>query len=153
MDFIELGLYILDEEFLDTYYLKDYPQNKKDGERPFFACFQDNKNKDIYWCIPISSKVDKYKKILEKHPNAGVITKLYGDKNSVILTQNVFPIHKKYIKRQFILNGCHFKILDKSLKKSILKKARYMRSLLMHNKHYYSDEIINLYHIMSKVET
>ncbi len=152
MEIVELGLYVLEDDYLDKYYIKDFPQNKKDGERPFFACFKDNKDSNIYWCIPISSQVDKYIPIIDKYPNAGEIINLYGKKYSVLLAQNIIPVHKKFIKRIFTVDGIHYKILDKNTKKRILKKCRYMRSLFMNNKHFYSEQIISLYNKMQSIE-
>ena len=39
--------------------------NKEDGNyRPHYYAIEDLGNKDIFWMIPISSKVEKYKKII-----------------------------------------------------------------------------------------
>ena len=39
--------------------------NKENGNyRPHYYAIEDSKNKDIFWMIPISSKVEKYKKII-----------------------------------------------------------------------------------------
>ena len=41
-------------------------QNKENGnKRPCYFCFSDLRHKEIIWFVPISSKVDKYKKIYE----------------------------------------------------------------------------------------
>lgn len=34
MEIIELGLYVLEDKYLEKYYFKDYPHNKLSGERP-----------------------------------------------------------------------------------------------------------------------
>ena len=40
--------------------------NKENGNyRPHYYAVEDSKNKDIFWMIPISSKVEKYKKIVD----------------------------------------------------------------------------------------
>ena len=39
--------------------------NEKELKRPCFFAFPDSRNSDIYWCVPISSRVAKYKKIVE----------------------------------------------------------------------------------------
>ncbi len=141
----ELGLYVVCDEYLEKYYLKNYPTNKVDGERPFFICFKDNKNNDIYWIIPISSQIDKYKDIFKKYPNAGVIMHLFGEKDSAILTQNIVPIHKNLIKREFTVSKIPFKILKKESIKIILKKARHVRALISQNKIHNSSEVKDLY--------
>lgn len=148
MEIIDLGLYTLKEEYLDEYYLKDYPSNKVHGERPFFICFKDNKEKNIYWAIPISSQIEKYKVIFEKYPNAGEIIHLFGKKDSAILTQNIVPVHKNLVKKEFTVNGIHFKILKKEFKKDILKKARYMKALILNGKMHNTNKIKKLYEKM-----
>ena len=62
---------------------------------------QDNKNEELYWMIPISSQVEKYKIIMDKKIkkygkcNTIVIGKFAG-KDNAFLIQNAFPIIKKY---------------------------------------------------------
>lgn len=91
------------------------------------------KDKDILWFIPLSSKVEKYQKIVN-----GKIIK-YGDcktilirkvagKDSVILLQNAFPILEKYIDHPHIINGKPLKVIE-SLKEEILDDFKYMMSM------------------------
>ena len=60
------------------------------------------KDKNILWFIPLSSKVDKYKKIIdkkiEKYGSCDTIyiRKILGE-DSAILFQNAFPTLEKYI--------------------------------------------------------
>ena len=55
------GFYILKDEYFEL--VEDcYLKNKKDGNRPFYHCFKDDTSeKELYWMIPLSSRVDKYK--------------------------------------------------------------------------------------------
>ena len=61
------------------------------------------KDKDILWFIPISSKVDKYKKIIDKKIerygfcNTNIIRKI-ADEDAAILLQNAFPTLEKIYK-------------------------------------------------------
>lgn len=60
----------------DDFYTKYDPnkllmQNKESlngvsANRQCFFAFKDNKHKNILWCIPISSKIDKYSEIYDK---------------------------------------------------------------------------------------
>ena len=77
--------------------------NKENGNyRPHFLAIQDSKNKDLYWMIPISSQVEKYKKIIEKKMerygkcNTIIIGKFAGKENAFLI-QNAFPIIAKYL--------------------------------------------------------
>ena len=43
-------------------------QNKENGnKRSCYFCFNDPKNEEIIWFVPISSKVEKYKIIYEEN--------------------------------------------------------------------------------------
>lgn len=105
------GFYILKDEYfelVDDCYLK----NNKDGNRPFYYCFKDNNSeKEIYWMIPLSSKIEKYSKLIENKkvnnkPCDGLyICKLPNDKESVFLIQDIFPITEVYVERAYTLGG------------------------------------------------
>ena len=151
MEIKEFGLYIIDDEYLNNYYIKEYPQNRATGERPFFACFKDKTVEDIYWIIPISSQVDKYREIIRKYPNAGLITILYNNKESAILTQNIVPINKKFILREFTVNGVHYRIMNRTIKTEILKKAKKVKALIENNRIYNSESVMELYEKMKSI--
>lgn len=40
-----------------------YLKGNKAGNRPHYYCFEDT-NTGIYWMIPLSSQIDKYKRIV-----------------------------------------------------------------------------------------
>ena len=77
--------------------------------RPCFYAFKDKKNPMILWCVPISSRVEKYKRIYNqkldrqrergtKAPKCNTIR--FGEVMGVekaFLIQNMFPIIEKYI--------------------------------------------------------
>ena len=81
-----------------------YLMGNKENEnyRPHFLAIQDYKNKKLYWMIPISSQVKKYKKIIDNKIrrygkcNTIIIGKFAG-KNNVFLIQNSFPIIERYL--------------------------------------------------------
>ena len=60
--------------------------------------------------IPVSSKVDKYKKIIDKKIEQygfcnTIIIRRIADEESVILLQNAFPTLEKYIDHVHTVNG------------------------------------------------
>lgn len=58
------GFYFIKDEFFDI--MKDpYLKDNKNSTRPFYYCFKEE-NTEIFWMIPLSSRVDKYKAIVEK---------------------------------------------------------------------------------------
>ena len=73
------------------------------------------KDKNILWFIPLSSKVDKYKKIIdkkiEKYGSCDTIyiRKILGE-DSAILFQNAFPTLEKYIAHVHTQNGVPAKV-------------------------------------------
>ena len=63
------GFYIIKDSFfedMDEPYLK----GNKEGNRPHYYCFEDSVS-GLYWMIPLSSRIDKYKKIVENKKKAG----------------------------------------------------------------------------------
>lgn len=94
--------YHIKDEFFELVQDKYLMGNKENGNyRPHFLAIQDNKNEDLYWMIPISSQVEKYKIIMDKKIkrygkcNTIVIGKFAGRDNAFLI-QNAFPIIKKY---------------------------------------------------------
>ena len=63
------NFYFLTDDYCERY--KDYgvmSNKESDGEtehnRPCFYALQDNDNLNIYWMIPVSSKIEKYQDLL-----------------------------------------------------------------------------------------
>ena len=92
--------YFIKECYFEKF--KDYGimDNKEERHRrPCFYCFeQDN----IYWMIPISSQVDKYKRIKAKkelkYPSYdGIRFGYVNGRQSTFLIQNMCPVTDKYI--------------------------------------------------------
>ena len=91
-------------------------QNHERGKkRPTYFTIKD---KDILWFIPISSKVDKYKKIVNKKKekygfcNTILIDKIF-EKDSAILLQNAFPTLEKYIDHVHTVNDEPARVSEK----------------------------------------
>lgn len=90
--------YHIKDEFFDKVQDKYLMSNKENGSyRPHFYAIQDKKNQSLYWMIPISSQVEKYKVIAEKKKrkygkcNTIIIGKFVGKENAFLI-QNAFPI-------------------------------------------------------------
>lgn len=123
------GFYILKDEFfieMDDPYLK----NNKEGNRPFYYCIKESTGKeDIYWMIPLSSRVDKYKRIIETKlanhkPCDGLyICKLPSGTESVFLIQDIFPIISSYIDREYTIGNNHLILPYENDISNIEKKA------------------------------
>ena len=127
-------LYHIKDEYFDVVNDESLMQNHERGKkRPTYFTIKD---KDILWFIPISSKVDKYKKIVNKKRekygfcNTILIEKIF-DENSVILLQNAFPTLEKYIDHVHTVDGKPARVPEK-LEKIILKSFKNL--IKLHNK-------------------
>ena len=63
------GFYIISDKFFEDM-SEPYLKGNKAGNRPHYYCFEDAST-GIYWMIPLSSKIDKYKRIMEKREKEG----------------------------------------------------------------------------------
>ncbi len=127
-------LYHLKDKYFDVVNDENLMQNHERGKkRPTYFTIKD---KNILWFIPISSKVDKYKKIVDKKKekygfcNTILIEKIF-DKDSVILLQNAFPTLEKYIDHMHTVDGIPARVPEK-LEKIILKNFKDLMKL--HNR-------------------
>ena len=99
-------LYHIKDEYFDVVDDDSLMQNHEKGKkRPTYFTIKD---KDILWFIPISSKVDKYKKIIDKKIerygfcNTIIIRKI-ADKDAAILLQSALT--NQINNRQVFMKG------------------------------------------------
>ena len=138
MKLLESHFYFIKDEFFvfanDPYLM----ENKENGSaRPCYLAVQADNN-GIYWMIPVTSKVDKFRKIYEKkmakygHCDTILFGSLLG-RDCAFLVQNIFPVKKSFIKEEYIQTSTGLpvmvsfpisKILKNNAKKAIaLAKA------------------------------
>ena len=124
-------LYHIKDEFFDIVDDDNLMTNHERGKkRPTYFTIKD---KDILWFIPLSSKVDKYKKIVDKKIgrygfcNTILIDKVF-DKERVILLQNAFPTLEKYIDHVHTVDGKPAKVPE-TLEKIIVKNFKNLLKL------------------------
>ncbi len=106
-------LYHIKDEYFDVVNDNSLMQNHEKGKkRPTYFTIED---KNILWFIPISSKVDKYEKIMNKKIkrygfcNTIIIRKIAGE-NAAILLQNAFPTLERYIDHVHTKAGVPLKV-------------------------------------------
>lgn len=129
------GFYIIKDEFFDA--IDDpYLKTNKAGHRPHYYCFKDD-TYNVYWMIPLSSKVEKYKRIIENKSAKGkktdtlYITVTYRNKESAFLIQDMFPITENFIEREFTVDETQLVLKNERDIKEIEKRAkRISRKLL-----------------------
>lgn len=125
-------LYHIKDDFFDIVNDKNLMTNHERGKkRPTYFTIKDG---DILWFIPLSSKVDKYTKIVDnKMKKFGrcdtiLIREILGEKCAVLL-QNAFPTLEKYIDHIHLTsNGKPAKVVE-SLKEEILYYFEYLMKL------------------------
>ena len=130
------GFYILKDDFFND--MNDpYLKNNKNGHRPFYYCVKESSEfKDVYWMIPLSSRVDKYKgiissKIKNHKPCDGLyVCKLPSGTESVFLIQDIFPVTDEYVDREFTLGSNHLVLPYKDDIESIEEKSKKVIKLI-----------------------
>lgn len=139
--------YFISDEFFQKYDPEhQLMQNKEDGHfRPCFYAIPDKDNPLIFWCVPISSKVDKFKAIVQKkienqtkkgisHPQCDTIR--FGEVmgcQRAFLIQNMFPITEDYIHSVYIDRNTQRPVtISPFLEKDIQKKAHKILNLVKH---------------------
>ena len=120
------------------YIIKDiFFEDMSAGNRPHYYCFEDT-NTGIYWMIPLSSRIEKYRKIMEKKEKAGKpcdilhIVKLDDSRESAFLIQDMFPIMEEYIEREYTIAGNHLMLTSEHAAREIEKKAKKVMGMLKH---------------------
>lgn len=128
------GFYIIKEKFFED--MSDpYLKKNKAESRPHYYCFEDMRT-GLYWMIPLSSRIDKYKRIMEKKRKAGKpcdiihIVKLDDNRESAFLIQDMFPITEKYIEREYTIAGNHLMLTSEHTARDIEQKARKVVGML-----------------------
>ena len=124
-------LYHIKDEFFDKVKDKGLMINHENGHsRPSYLAIKDD---DILWFIPLSSKIDKYKSIIEKKEKKygsckTILIKKIAGREQVILIQNAFPTLKKYIQSRHTIDGKYIKI-SSAIEREIVDDLEYMLSL------------------------
>lgn len=128
------GFYIIKDEFF-TDMSDPYLKGNKEGNRPHYYCFEDS-SAGIYWMIPLSSRIDKYRRVMEKKENTGKscdilhIVKLDDNRESAFLIQDMFPITEEYIERAYTIAGNNLMLTSEHTAREIEQKARKVAGML-----------------------
>lgn len=121
------GLYIVSDSFFERYPNKRYMDNKSEN-RPHYYAITDKTG--ILWLIPLSSRVEKYRRLIqeneEKHGIGNcihyVLAPIYGKERAFIIC-DMFPILPKYILRAYTVNNIPYILQNKNIRKTIEEKA------------------------------
>lgn len=114
--------------FLKEDYLQKFP-NMDDIHRPYFCAFTDGN--DIFWLVPISSKVKKFERIyndkVKRYGKCDTIDfcHVLGRKKAVLI-QNMCPVTKDYILNEYLdPHNIPVQLCDKVRKRIIHKAKKY----------------------------
>lgn len=124
------GFYILKDDFF-TEMNDDYLKDNKEGNRPFYYCVKEViGEKNIYWMIPLSSRVEKYKGIIQSKidnhkPCDGLhVCTLPSGKENAFLIQDIFPVTDEYVDREYTIGSNHLILPYEDDVSTIDRKAR-----------------------------
>ncbi len=147
--------YHIKDEFFLMLQDKFLMSNKENGRyRPHYYAIQDKTNPQIYWMIPISSQVEKYKKIIKQKEkkygkcNTIVIGKFAG-KDNAFLIQNAFPIISKYLDHIHVIEGRPIKV-HKNLNKNLTDNLKTILSMYASGVNLFFTDIQNILSIIEK---
>lgn len=122
------NFYYINDEYYEKFDGCGLMGNKDEDEfgkhgRPCFYCF---KQDGLYWMIPISSKVDKYKKLYDEKMERyngnfdGIRFGYVNAKKRAFLIQNACPVVDKYIDSEYrIENNTRPVTIDTTLSKEL----------------------------------
>ena len=141
---IDVGyFYFIKDSFFDIMDDPELMKNKESGnKRPCYYCIKSKKYDNIIWFIPVSTKIEKYKKVYDRKiqkqiklgKNPSVDTIVFGDianTYSAFLIQNMFPVTLDYIESQYIKNKVPIKVSNQ-LQTEIIYKSNKVLNLYNH---------------------
>ncbi len=124
-------LYHIKDEFFDRVNGNGLMINHENGHsRPSYLAIKDEM---ILWFIPLSTKIDKYKSIIDKKVKKygsckTILIKKIAGRNQAILIQNAFPTLEKYVQSRHTIDGKIVKI-SSAVQREIIDNFEYMLSL------------------------
>ena len=126
--------YHIKDEFFERMNDNKLMANKENNHyRPHFYAVQDAKSSNLYWMIPVSSRVDKYKIILEnKRKRYGkcntIVIGTFAGKENAFLIQNAFPVTEEYVDHIHTV-GNHPVTVHKRLQKELMTNLKEVLAL------------------------
>lgn len=145
-------LYHIKDEFFNLINNKGLMINHENGHsRPSYLAIKD---KEILWFIPLSTKVDKYRLIVEtKIKKYGscktILIKRIAGREQAILIQNAFPTLEKYIASRHTIAGNAIKV-SSAIEREIVDNFEYMLSLKRNGLNLFFTDIDCIKKIISK---
>lgn len=139
--------YFIKDDFFSKYDNEKRLLGNKEGlhHRPCFLSFSDKFNPDILWCVPISSQVEKYRKIVQHkleqqalkgiaHPKCNTIRfgSVLGQPRAFLI-QNMFPVTAKYVDHVYLDRNTQKPVtISVNTQKDIIRNAKDILKLVQH---------------------
>lgn len=114
----EIGkAYCLSETFFERFdylwVMKNHKMGNEVGYRPYICAFQDPTDPEIYWMVPLSTKLEKFQKLAQirkDHGNEkhfGIYILGFGGRNkkAAAVISSLIPIREADIKSAFEVSG------------------------------------------------
>lgn len=139
-------LYHIKDEFFDKINSKGLMINHENGHsRPSYLAIKEN---DILWFIPLSTKINKYKTIIDKKVKKygscrSILIKKIAEREQAILIQNAFPTLEKYIQSKHTIDGKSVRI-SSAVEREIIDDFKYMLSLKENGLNLFFTDIDNI---------
>lgn len=140
MEIIPGNLYFVSDDFFVKVNDPCLKINYKNTKRPHYYAYQDQKT-TLYWLVPCSSKVSKYKKIIQQKEKKHIqtdtikIVKIFN-RQSVLLFQDMFPILPNYIENQYLKRNRPVHITNPKTVKELENTAQKIIDLLHKGIHF-----------------
>ena len=101
--------------------------------RPCFYAFEDENHNGLFWLVPLSSKIDKYKRIYDKkvskyHFCDTIVIGNFLGNTTAFLIQNRCPATEKYISNEYLRDNLPAAIAS-NLEAEIYSKAKRVLAL------------------------
>ena len=126
--------YHIKDEFFQQFDLPYLMSNRENGGyRPHFCAIRDQRKENVYWMIPITSKVEKFHQIygrkVARHGRCDTIVfgNFAGDERAFLL-QNMFPVTEQYIDHVHTVRGVPV-IIHQRLERMLQNKVRTLLSM------------------------
>ena len=145
--------YISDQYFIDfpdTYLMQNKETiNGNPHGRPCFYALEDS-NTGLFWMIPISSQVAKYRnyynKKIKKYNRCDTITfgQVLGHEKAFLI-QNMCPITPNYIQNEYIDIKSSIPVrINKTLEQEIIEKAKHVLALHRYGTKLIFPDVLNI---------
>lgn len=140
------------EKFKDPFLMHNHEETDgKRHDRPCFYAIKDKDNSQIFWMVPLSTKIDKYQKVYDYnikkrgYCDLVLIAPFFKHSKSAFLFQNIFPVTEKYIANKYVDAKNNDIVLRKDVEREVFSLAR--RVLVKHNKGFH-----NIYPDIDKIK-